>query len=76
VRQLDKEAELSLLEQRRYRFACGCNQHRILAMMLPVLRKQTYEVFAGEETIRIHCPRCGARHILTRESVEAALAAK
>lgn len=76
VRQLDKEAELSLLEQRRYRFACGCNQDRILAMMLPVLRKQTDEVFAGEETIRIHCPRCGARHILTRESVEAALAAK
>lgn len=76
VRELDESVELSLLEQRRYRFACGCNQDRILAMMLPVLRKQADDVFGNEETIRIHCPRCGARHALTREAVEARLAAE
>ncbi len=75
VRELDKDIELSLLEQRQYRFECGCNQDRILAMMLPVLREQADDVFGGEETIRIHCPRCGARHALTREAVEARLAA-
>ncbi len=76
VRQLDKEVELSLLEQRQYRFECGCNQDRMLDMMLPVLRKQADDVFAGEEIIRIHCPRCGARHILTRESAEARMASE
>lgn len=76
VRELDKTVELSLLEQRRYRFECGCNQDRMLDMLLPVLRKQADDVFDGEETIRIHCPRCGARHTLTRELVEARLAAE
>jgi molecular chaperone Hsp33 len=76
VRQLDKEVELSLLEQRHYRFECGCNQDRILAMLLPVLRKQAEELFEGEETIRVQCPRCGARHTVTRESVEARLASE
>jgi molecular chaperone Hsp33 len=76
IRQLDREVELSLLEQRRCRFACGCNQARMLTMLLPVLRKQGDDLFEGEETLRVQCPRCGARHILTRESVEARLAAE
>lgn len=76
VRQLDKEVELSLLEQRHYRFECGCNQERMLSMLLPVLRKQVDDVFEGEETIRVQCPRCGARHTITRETVEARLASE
>ena len=32
-------------------------------------------LFEGEETIRIHCPRCGARYTITREAMEARLAA-
>ncbi len=76
MRRLDQEAELSLLEQRHYRFACGCNQDRILAMLLPVLRKQADDIFEGEEVIRVHCPRCGTKHTLTRESVEARLASE
>jgi len=76
VKQLDKAVELSLLEQRHYRFECGCNQDRMLAMLIPVLRKQADEIFEGEETIRVQCPRCGARHTITRESVEARLASE
>lgn len=76
VRRLDQEVELSLLEQRHYRFECGCNQERMLAMLLPVLRKQANDLFEGEETIRVQCPRCGARHTITRESVDALLASE
>lgn len=76
VRRLDKEVELSLLEQRQYRFECGCNQDRMLSMLLPVLRKQADELFGGEEVLRIQCPRCGARHTITRETVEARLASE
>lgn len=71
IRNLDKEVELSLLEERRYRFECGCNQDRMLAILAPVMRKSPEELFGDEETIRIHCPRCGARHAITRESLEA-----
>jgi molecular chaperone Hsp33 len=76
VHTLDRDVELSLLEQRRYRFECGCNQDRILSMLLPVLRKEADAIFGGEETIRISCPRCGARHTITREAAEAKLASE
>ena len=74
IRRLDKDVELGLLEKRRYRFECGCNQEQMLAMLAPVMRNQPDELFQGEEVIRIHCPRCGARHTITRESLEAHLA--
>jgi Hsp33 protein len=76
IRRLDKDVELSLLEKRRYRFECGCDQNQMLSMLAPVMRKQPEDLFQGEEIIRIHCPRCGARHTITRESLEAYLATK
>ena len=74
IRRLDKDVELGLLEKRRYRFECGCDQSQMLAMLAPVMRNQSDDLFQGEEVIRIHCPRCGARHIVTRESLEAYVA--
>lgn len=68
---LDSDVELALLEKRTYRFECGCTQLRMLDFLWPVFQKQEEELFAGEETIRIHCPRCGARHAITREALEA-----
>ncbi|HEY5814624.1 MAG TPA: Hsp33 family molecular chaperone HslO [Terrimicrobiaceae bacterium] len=74
IRRLDKDVELGLLEMRTYRFECGCNQDQMLDMLAPVMRNQSEDLFQGEEVIRIHCPRCGARHTITRESLEAHLA--
>lgn len=68
---LDQDVELSLLEKRYYRFACGCTNERMLDLLVPIFRRQGAELFEGDETLRIHCPRCGARHIITRESLEA-----
>lgn len=68
---LDKDAELALLETRKFRFACGCTQARMLDFLAPVFERQGDELFGDEETIRIHCPRCGARHAITREALEA-----
>ncbi|MFZ4779254.1 MAG: Hsp33 family molecular chaperone HslO, partial [Terrimicrobiaceae bacterium] len=71
IQKLDQDVELALLETRNYRFECGCTQGRMLDFLAPVFRGQGDELFAGEETIRIHCPRCGARHAITRETLEA-----
>lgn len=68
---LDRDVELALLEQRRYRFSCGCNHQRMLDMLVPVFRSQGDDLFGDESVIRIHCPRCGTRHSLTREALEA-----
>lgn len=75
IKSLDKDVELSLLETRHYRFECGCNQDRMLTILAPVMRGQPEELFAGEETIRVRCPRCGAKYTITRESMEARIAA-
>ena len=71
VIRLDQDVELALLETRSYRFACGCTHARMLDFLAPVFRRQGDELFAGEQTIKIHCPRCSARHTLTREALEA-----
>ena len=71
IRRLDRDNELSLLEARQYRFCCGCNQRRMLDLLAPVYARQGDELFGGKETVRIHCPRCGARHTITLEALEA-----
>lgn len=74
VKRLDKDVELSLLETRRYRFECGCNQDRMLDVLAPLMRRQPEELFGDQETLRIRCPRCGAKYTITRESLEAHVA--
>lgn len=71
---LDADVELALLETRSLRFECGCTQGRMLDVLAPIFRQQGDELFGGEQTIRIHCPRCGARHAITREALEARVA--
>ena len=71
VRNLDKTEELALLEQRQYRFECGCTHERMMRVILPTFRKHPEVIFEGEEVIRMSCPRCGARHAITREALEA-----
>lgn len=68
---MDSEVELSLLETRRFRFACGCTHERMVDFLAPIFRRQGDELFGGEATVRIHCPRCGERHVITREALEA-----
>ena len=71
VRNLDGAEQLALMEQRFYRFECGCNQERMMRVLLPTFRLNPEALYEGEEVVRMHCPRCGARHAITRESLEA-----
>ena len=62
---------LSLLEERSYRWGCGCSQERMLSVLAPIMRTNPAGLFGEEDVIRISCPRCGALHTVTRESLEA-----
>jgi molecular chaperone Hsp33 len=75
IRQLDNTETLSLLEQRYYRFECGCTHERMMRVLLPTFRQDPEVLFEGDEVLRMSCPRCGARHAITRESLEALEAA-
>lgn len=71
IRTLDRDVELALLEKRNYSFKCGCNQERMLDLLLPVFQRQADDLFHGKASLTIVCPRCGGRHVLTREALEA-----
>jgi molecular chaperone Hsp33 len=74
VRNLDQTEDLSLLEQRRYRWECGCSQERMFAVLAPVMRADPEGLFGEDELLRMSCPRCGAKHTVTREALEAYIA--
>lgn len=71
LRDLDKTETLALLERRRYRWHCGCNQQKILGVLAPAMRKDPAGLFGEENSLQVNCPRCAARHIITREAMEA-----
>ncbi len=74
VADMEKAEELGELEKRVYRWHCGCNQARMLEVLAPVFRQDGDGLFEGEEKIEIRCPRCAARHAITREALEAFVA--
>ena len=63
------------MEKRVYRWHCGCNQERMLEVLAPVMKSDPDGLF-GESgsVITIQCPRCAARHAVTREALEAYVA--
>ncbi|MGC1479323.1 MAG: Hsp33 family molecular chaperone HslO [Chthoniobacterales bacterium] len=71
IRGLDEREELSLLEQRYFRFECGCNQDRMMRAVAPAFLADADDLFGDEPLIRMGCPRCGAKHVITREALEA-----
>lgn len=73
---LDQTEQLSLLEQRHYRWECGCNQERMLGVLAPIMRRQPDDLFGDEQSLRMSCPRCGARYVITRETLEAYVSPK
>lgn len=76
VKDFDKTEVLGPMERRIYRWHCGCNQQRMMEVLAPTMRQEPAELFGGDEKLEIRCPRCGARHAITRESMEAFVAVK
>lgn len=74
VRDLDRTEMLSLLEQRSYRWGCGCSEERMFSILAPIMRTDPTGLFGEEDAIRISCPRCGALHMIAREALEAYVA--
>jgi molecular chaperone Hsp33 len=71
IRMLDQGETLSLLEQRQYKWECGCTQEKMLAVLAPIMRQSPDELFGEEQSLRMSCPRCGTRYVITREALEA-----
>jgi molecular chaperone Hsp33 len=75
VKALAESETLARIERRAYRWNCGCSQQKIMAALAPVARDDLNGLFHEDESIHVQCPRCAAGHIITREAMEAFLAA-
>ena len=68
VAKISESEETSLLETRPFRFHCGCTVEKIL----PILggwREKPDELFHGEDSITVQCPRCAASYRITRDMI-------
>lgn len=74
VKRLDDAETLALMERRIYRWHCGCNQSRMMEVLAPTMKEDPEGLFEGDPKVEIRCPRCGARHTITREALEAFVA--
>jgi molecular chaperone Hsp33 len=74
VRRLDQTEELSLLEQRKYHWECGCSPEKLYAALMPQVSGGLDAFFEGAEVLRAMCPRCGRRYNIDREQFEAWIA--
>lgn len=73
IRTLDQTETLTLLEQRYYRWDCGCTELRMMQVLAPIMRQSPDQLFGEDASLRMSCPRCGARYAITREAMEAFL---
>jgi molecular chaperone Hsp33 len=62
---------LEPIEQRTYTFACGCNIDRINNAVRSMFSGRIEELFDGQDTVDIQCPRCGRGWSLQRRDIEA-----
>ena len=46
----------------------------MMQVLAPVMRQSAEDLFGDEHSLRMSCPRCGARYAITRESMEAFVA--
>ncbi len=76
LRTLDQTETLVLLERRIHRWHCGCNQDRMMEVLAPTMKHDPDGLFGDDAKIEIRCPRCAARHTVTREAMEAFISAK
>ena len=61
--------ETKVLETRKFRFHCECSPERILPA-LSGYKDRAYDLFQGDASISVECPRCASKHVITREQFE------
>lgn len=75
VGKIHESESTNLMEKRIQRWDCGCNQKRMLQVLAPAYQGDGNALFGDDQKIEIRCPRCSARHTVTREALEAFVSA-
>jgi len=74
LRHLSERETLNPIETRYFRWHCGCSRDRILHVLAPAIVEDVDGLFAGDPSITVNCPRCGAHYVIERSLVNRLLA--
>lgn len=74
IRRLDRDEELSLLEERSYSWKCGCTLERIYRV-LSSKGIAPDALFGGDAEVFVTCPRCAMRYRIARDRFDEWVAA-
>ncbi|MBI4586550.1 MAG: Hsp33 family molecular chaperone HslO [Planctomycetes bacterium] len=75
VMELENSGGLKLIADRSVLFRCGCDRKMITAIVVKLYRQDPEELFRGDPEVEVECPRCGAKHAVTREQFKESSAA-
>lgn len=65
---ITEDEQTKVLETRKFGFDCGCSKERIVST-LGAWKEKPGELFQGEDTITVNCPRCGAHYPVTPDDL-------
>lgn len=65
---IENEEDCNPLENRKFRWHCGCSSERLLPT-LAMWQDKPDELFGDDEEITISCPRCAANQVVTRQQL-------
>jgi len=65
--ELLETGDLKLLSEHAVTFRCGCDRDRILHIVRDLYKGSADDLFLGDPSVEAECPRCGTKHLLTRE---------
>lgn len=71
MKTIESDQTLSLLEKRDYGWDCGCSQDKIMKVLLPIFKQDPEDLYQGDPSITVNCPRCSAKFAVSREALEA-----
>jgi molecular chaperone Hsp33 len=63
------------IAEKRIVFRCGCDTARIAKLVAKLYEEDPEELFRGDSAVEVECPRCAAKHHLSRELFDASLGA-
>jgi molecular chaperone Hsp33 len=66
------EEEGNLIEERSFRFECGCTPRKMRRALLSIYEGKLEELFQEDSSVEVHCPRCGRHWRISREQLSGA----
>lgn len=61
------------ISEKRVVFRCGCDIGRIAELVAKLYEEDPEELFLGDPAVEVECPRCAAKHHLSRGLFDASL---